>query len=79
MTTNDDYNAGNIMDECHLTETPVVTEDSTKVADSTMPWPLQGIEEPHENDVLCGRGGGTNNRKFLAFPSLVPLLSTSVL
>jgi len=49
------------MDECHMTETPVVTEDSTKVADSTMPWPLQGIEEPHENDVLCGRGGGTNN------------------
>jgi len=49
------------MDECHMTETPVVTEDSTKVADSTMPWPLQGIEEPHENDVICGRGGGTNN------------------
>ena len=79
MTTNDDYNAGNIMDECHMTETPVVTEDSTKVADSTMTWPLQGIEEPHENDVICGRGGGTNNRKFLAFPSLVPLLNTSVL
>ena len=76
MTTNDN-NAGN-MDECHLTDAPVVT-NSTKVADSTMPWPLQGIEEPHENDVLCGRGGGTNNRKFLAFPSLVPLLSTSVL
>jgi len=38
-----------------------VTAGSTKVADSTMPWPLQGIEEPHENDVLCGRGGGTNN------------------
>jgi len=48
------------MDECHLTDAPVVT-NSTKVADSTMPWPLQGIEEPHENDVLCGRGGGTNN------------------
>jgi len=58
MTTNDN-NAGN-MDECHLTDAPVVT-NSTKVADSTMPWPLQGIEEPHENDVLCGRGGGTNN------------------
>ena len=77
MTTNDN-NAGN-MDECHLTEAPVVTAGSTKVADSTMPWPLQGIEKPHENDVICGRGGGTNNRKFLAFPSLVPLLSTSVL
>jgi len=77
MTTNDN-NAGN-MDECHLTEAPVVTAGSTKVADSTTPWPLQGIGEPHENDVLCGRGGGTNNRKFLAFPPLVPLLSTSVL
>ena len=79
MTTNDDNNAGNIMDECHLTETPVVTEDSTKVADSTMTWPLQGIEEPHENDVLCGRGGGSNNRKLLVSASFVPLLSSSVL
>jgi len=60
MTTNDN-STGNIMDECHLTEAPVVTAGSTKVADSTMPWPLQGIEEPHENDVLCGRGGGSNN------------------
>jgi len=60
MTTNDN-STGNIMDECHLTETQVVTAGSTKVADSTMPWPLQGIEEPHENDVLCGRGGGSNN------------------
>jgi len=49
------------MDECHLKEAPVVTAGSTKVADSTTPWPLQGIGEPHENDVLCGRGGGTNN------------------
>jgi len=25
------------------------------------PWPLKDIQEPHENDVLCGRGGGTNS------------------
>mmetsp|Transcript_25212 Transcript_25212/g.28731 ORF Transcript_25212/g.28731 Transcript_25212/m.28731 type:complete len:795 (+) Transcript_25212:282-2666(+) len=24
-------------------------------------WPLKGIKEPHENDVLYGRGGGTNH------------------
>jgi len=24
-------------------------------------WPLKGIKEPHENDVMYGRGGGTNH------------------
>ena len=24
-------------------------------------WPLENIKEPHENDVLYGRGGGTNH------------------
>lgn len=24
-------------------------------------WPLRGIKEPHENDVMYGRGGGTNH------------------
>jgi len=24
-------------------------------------WPLKGIKEPHEHDVLYGRGGGTNH------------------
>ena len=24
-------------------------------------WPRRGIEEPHENDVMYGRGGGTNH------------------
>lgn len=27
-------------------------------------WPLREIKEPHENDVLYGRGGGTNHRKL---------------
>ena len=27
-------------------------------------WPLQEIKNPHENDVLYGRGGGTNRRKL---------------
>lgn len=26
-------------------------------------WPLQNIKEPHENDVMYGRGGGTNHHK----------------
>merc|ERR1711933_311874 len=24
-------------------------------------WPLKGIKEPHDNDVMYGRGGGTNH------------------
>ena len=24
-------------------------------------WPLRNIKEPHENDVMFGRGGGTNH------------------
>ena len=24
-------------------------------------YPMEGITEPHKNDVLCGRGGGSNN------------------
>ena len=24
-------------------------------------YPLKDITEPHAHDVLCGRGGGTNN------------------
>jgi hypothetical protein len=24
-------------------------------------WPLKGIKEPHEHDVMYGRGGGTNH------------------
>ena len=31
-------------------------------------WPLRNIKEPHENDVMYGRGGGTNhhagNKKY---------------
>ena len=31
-------------------------------------WPLKGIKEPHNNDVMYGRGGGTNhhpgNKKY---------------
>lgn len=27
----------------------------------TPDWPLANIQTPHEHDVLCGRGGGTNN------------------
>ena len=23
-------------------------------------WPLENIQKPHENDVICGRGGGSN-------------------
>lgn len=30
-------------------------------------WPLREIKEPHENDVLYGRGGGTNHRKLPKF------------
>merc|ERR1712032_216705 len=26
-------------------------------------WPLKNIKDPHENDVLYGRGGGTNHHK----------------
>merc|ERR1712238_195016 len=26
-------------------------------------WPLRNINEPHENDVMYGRGGGTNHHK----------------
>merc|ERR1719464_1730764 len=26
-------------------------------------WPLKNIKEPHENDVMYGRGGGTNHHK----------------
>ena len=28
-------------------------------------WPCHGIQTPHANDVLYGRGGGTNHRKYL--------------
>ena len=26
-------------------------------------WPMNNIKEPHENDVMYGRGGGTNHHK----------------
>lgn len=32
-------------------------KEKTKTTD----WPLKNIEEPHDNDVLYGRGGGTNH------------------
>lgn len=28
---------------------------------STVPWPLRDIKDPHDHDVLYGRGGGTNH------------------
>eukprot|EP00567_Pseudictyota_dubia_P011423 CAMPEP_0197443630 /NCGR_PEP_ID=MMETSP1175-20131217/9324_1 /TAXON_ID=1003142 /ORGANISM="Triceratium dubium, Strain CCMP147" /LENGTH=910 /DNA_ID=CAMNT_0042974293 /DNA_START=162 /DNA_END=2894 /DNA_ORIENTATION=+ len=28
---------------------------------SSEPWPLRNIKEPHDHDVLYGRGGGTNH------------------
>uniref|UniRef100_A0A7S4N5D4 DUF6824 domain-containing protein n=1 Tax=Odontella aurita TaxID=265563 RepID=A0A7S4N5D4_9STRA len=44
---------------------PVATTDSVpaskKKHESSVPWPLRDIKEPHEHDVLYGRGGGTNH------------------
>ena len=37
------------------------SENTTRNKNSKKPWPLTGIKEPHENDVLYGRGGGTNH------------------
>jgi hypothetical protein len=31
--------------------------DSSHIGD----YPLEGILHPHPHDVLCGRGGGSNN------------------
>ena len=47
-------------------EEPVETEEEKKKkAEANKKkyanWPLRGIKEPHENDVLYGRGGGTNH------------------
>ena len=45
-----------------------MTSNSTKTVrakhQSNKDWPMTGIEDPHANDVLYGRGGGTNHRKF---------------
>lgn len=40
-------------------EADVSNEDITE--DKYKNWPLRDIKEPHENDVLYGRGGGTNH------------------
>ena len=39
----------------------------TKSSDEMNPlcWSQKGIQTPHANDVLYGRGGGTNHRKYL--------------
>lgn len=35
--------------------------NESKTKSGKEPWPLRDIKEPHENDVLYGRGGGTNH------------------
>lgn len=46
-------------DEAKEKEAPEKKEKSPKK--KTQNWPLREIKEPHENDVLYGRGGGTNH------------------
>lgn len=40
---------------------PTAAAASTVAGEKQMPWPLRDIKEPHEHDVLYGRGGGTNH------------------
>lgn len=44
-------------DEAEDEDKPKKKEEKTK----TTNWPLKDIKVPHENDVLYGRGGGTNH------------------
>jgi hypothetical protein len=37
------------------------TGEAASKKKKTVDWPLKGIQEPHEHDVLYGRGGGTNH------------------
>jgi hypothetical protein len=51
---------GAIAEEAKPTEAQVeAVEEVVKAAPriSTVDWPLRGIDEPHDNDVLFGRGG----------------------
>ena len=62
-----------------------MTNNSTKTEcaekQSNKDWPMKGIEEPHAHDVMYGRGGGTNHRKFNISPSRIgfQMSRTSVL
>lgn len=48
-------NKANAADQTNDTESKASTRRQNSV------WPLRDIKEPHENDVLYGRGGGTNH------------------
>jgi hypothetical protein len=39
------------------------SESEGKPKSRTVDWPLTNIQDPHENDVMYGRGGGTNHHK----------------
>lgn len=47
--------------EIDLTQGDEPEKEPTKTNILKKPWPLLDIKEPHENDVLYGRGGGTNH------------------
>jgi len=40
---------------------PVIRPDGTQVNDQGVPFQIAGITHPTSNDILMGRGGGTNN------------------
>jgi hypothetical protein len=42
-------------------ETPEEKQKREELKKKYANWPLQNIKEPHDNDVMYGRGGGTNH------------------
>jgi len=57
--SNESINRNNL--ESSITTTNQVEMDPKNTQEKEEKWPLMDIKEPHENDVLYGRGGGTNH------------------
>lgn len=62
-TTIEDRSAAAAVEEKKLT--PEEEEEKKKrdaeLREKYKDWPMRNIKEPHENDVMYGRGGGTNH------------------
>lgn len=65
-----DITANKNVDEIKDTDKSTSDDDEAETTNSNnrKDWPLRDIKEPHANDVLYGRGGGTNhhpgNKRF---------------
>eukprot|EP00934_Nitzschia_sp_Nitz4_P006310 Nitzschia sp. Nitz4//scaffold17_size182527//137924//140248//NITZ4_001875-RA/size182527-snap-gene-0.283-mRNA-1//1//CDS//3329539403//6300//frame0 len=64
-TDNNDNNDNNNDPQAQQQEEPQQEQPSKQEQEELRKkyanWPLRGIKEPHDNDVMYGRGGGTNH------------------